>query len=117
MEGICICCSGRSEGAEIARTECKKYGKTSSNIFNQKIDYAHAEVSTRYRISGVKVWISYSQKERGHDISETYEIVNIVKADVVGVADGTRLGFRRYGTKNCRAGRLSYRAIEQRVEL
>ncbi|KAI3664408.1 hypothetical protein L1987_89846 [Smallanthus sonchifolius] len=26
--------------------------------------------------------------------------------------DGTRLGFGRYGTKSCRAGRLSYRAIE-----
>ncbi|GJQ98039.1 histone deacetylase 14 [Tanacetum coccineum] len=61
----------RSEGAEIARTKCKKYGKTSSNVFNQKIDYAPTEVSTRYGISGVKVWISYSQKEKGRDISET----------------------------------------------
>ncbi|CAI9265853.1 unnamed protein product [Lactuca saligna] len=26
--------------------------------------------------------------------------------------DGTRLGFRRYGTKSLRVGRLSYRAIE-----
>nr|P49389.2 RecName: Full=Large ribosomal subunit protein uL16m; AltName: Full=60S ribosomal protein L16, mitochondrial [Brassica napus]CAA45189.1 ribosomal protein L16 [Brassica napus] len=26
--------------------------------------------------------------------------------------DGTKLGFGRYGTKSCRAGRLSYRAIE-----
>lgn len=58
--GIRICCSGRSKGAEIARTECGKYGKISRNVFNQKIDYASAEVSTRYGISGVKVWISYS---------------------------------------------------------
>lgn len=58
--GIRICCSGRLEGAEIARTECGKYGKTSCNVFNQKIDYASAEVSTRYGILGVKVWISYS---------------------------------------------------------
>ena len=61
-------------GAEIARTECGKYGKTSRNVFNQKIDYAPAEVSTRYGISGVKVWISYSQKKGGRAISETYEI-------------------------------------------
>uniref|UniRef100_UPI003002E16C ribosomal protein S3 n=1 Tax=Humulus lupulus TaxID=3486 RepID=UPI003002E16C len=60
VEGIRICCSGRLEGAEIARTECGKYGKTSRNVFNQKIDYASAEVSTRYGILGVKVWISYS---------------------------------------------------------
>ncbi|GJV51515.1 kinase superfamily protein isoform 1 [Tanacetum coccineum] len=55
VEGIRICCSGRSEGAEIARTECKKYGKTSSNVFNQKIDYAPTEVSTRYGISDLPI--------------------------------------------------------------
>nr|YP_010137149.1 ribosomal protein S3 [Tolypanthus maclurei]QWM97225.1 ribosomal protein S3 [Tolypanthus maclurei] len=60
--GIRICCSGRLKGAEIARTECGKYGKASRNVFNQKIDYAPAEVSTRYGILGVKVWISYSKK-------------------------------------------------------
>nr|AUD57096.1 ribosomal protein S3 [Paederia foetida] len=74
VEGVRICCSGRLEGAEIARTECGKYGKTSRNVFNQKIDYAPAEVSTRYGISGVKVWISYSKKRGGRAISETYEI-------------------------------------------
>ena len=74
LEGIRICCSGRSEGAEIARTECGKYGKTSRNVLHQKIYYASAEVSTRYGISGVKVWISYSKKKRGRAISETYEI-------------------------------------------
>lgn len=74
VEGIRICCSGRLEGAEIARTECGKYGKTSRNVFNQKIDYASAEVSTRYGILGVKVWISYSKKKKGRAISETYEI-------------------------------------------
>nr|AUD57063.1 ribosomal protein S3 [Ophiorrhiza mungos] len=74
VEGVRICCSGRLEGAEIARTECGKYGKTSRNVFNQKIDYAPAEVSTRYGISGVKVWISYSKKGGGRAISETYEI-------------------------------------------
>lgn len=74
VPGIRICCSGRLGGAEIARTECGKYGKTSCNVFNQKIDYASAEVSTRYGILGVKVWISYSQNQRGRAISETYEI-------------------------------------------
>ena len=74
VEGIRICCSGRLKGAEIARTECGKYGKTSRNVFNQKIDYAPAEVSTRYGISGVKVWISYSKKKGVRAISETYEI-------------------------------------------
>uniref|UniRef100_UPI003001AB34 ribosomal protein S3 n=1 Tax=Chenopodium acuminatum TaxID=240043 RepID=UPI003001AB34 len=74
VEGIRICCSGRLEGAEIARTECGKYGKTSCNVLHQKMDYASAEVSTRYGIVGVKVWISYSQKEKGRAISETKKI-------------------------------------------
>lgn len=68
VTGIRICCSGRSKGAKIARTECGKYGKISRNVFNQKIDYAPAEVSTRYGILGVKVWISYSQKRKGRAI-------------------------------------------------
>lgn len=63
VEGIRICCSGRLRGAEIARTACGKYGKTSRNLFNKKIDYAPAEVSTRYGISGVKVRISYCKKK------------------------------------------------------
>ena len=54
----------------------------------------------------------YSKRKRTCYIRNVRNIVNIVKADVVGVADGTRLGFGRYGTKSCRAGRLSYRAIE-----
>jgi len=74
VEGIRISCSGRLGGAEIARTECGKFGKTSPNVFNQKIDYAPAEVSTRYGISGVKVRISYSMKKKGRATSETYKI-------------------------------------------
>nr|ULQ69201.1 ribosomal protein S3 [Dapsilanthus disjunctus]ULQ69220.1 ribosomal protein S3 [Dapsilanthus disjunctus] len=74
VEGIRISCSGRLGGAEIASTECGKYAKTSINVFNQKIDYAPAEVSTHYGISGVKVRISYSQNKKGRAISETYEI-------------------------------------------
>uniref|UniRef100_A0ACD5W6D9 Uncharacterized protein n=1 Tax=Avena sativa TaxID=4498 RepID=A0ACD5W6D9_AVESA len=74
VEGICICCSGRLGGAVIARNECGKYGKKSCNVFNQKIDYAPAEVSTRNGLSGFKVRISYSQNKKGRSISETYEI-------------------------------------------
>nr|QXE44243.1 ribosomal protein S3 [Sciadopitys verticillata]BDC46286.1 ribosomal protein S3 [Sciadopitys verticillata] len=59
VRGIRICCSGRSKGAEIARTECREYGKTSCNAFCHKIDYAYAKVSTRYGILGVKVWIPF----------------------------------------------------------
>uniref|UniRef100_A0A6N2MV16 Small ribosomal subunit protein uS3 C-terminal domain-containing protein n=1 Tax=Salix viminalis TaxID=40686 RepID=A0A6N2MV16_SALVM len=79
VEGIRICCSGRLKGAEIAGTECGKYGKTSCNLFNQKIDYAPAEVSTPYGISGVKIIICYQwgilshfQLKKNHNLNESH---------------------------------------------
>ena len=59
IKGIRITCSGRLNGAEIAKTECRKFGETSLHVFSDKIDYARAEASTPYGILGVKVWISY----------------------------------------------------------
>jgi small subunit ribosomal protein S3 len=59
VKGIRICCSGRLNGAEIAKTECKKYGETSLHVFSDQIDYAKAQASTPYGILGVKVWVSY----------------------------------------------------------
>nr|YP_010261607.1 ribosomal protein S3 [Planicladium nitidulum]UIB40689.1 ribosomal protein S3 [Planicladium nitidulum] len=59
VKGIRICCSGRLNGAEIAKTECKKYGETSLHVFSNQIDYAKAQASTPYGILGVKVWVSY----------------------------------------------------------
>ena len=43
-------------------------------MLNQKIDYAPAEVSTRYGILGVEMWISYKKQKKERVISETYEI-------------------------------------------
>lgn len=59
VRGIRICRPGRLKGAEIARTECREYGKTSCNASRHKIDHASAKVSTRYGILGVKVRISF----------------------------------------------------------
>lgn len=59
VKGIRICCSGRLNGAEIAKTECRKYGETSLHVFSNQIDYAKAQASTPYGILGVKVWVSY----------------------------------------------------------
>ena len=59
IKGIRIACSGRLNGAEIAKTECKKYGETSLHVFSDQIDYAYTRAATPYGILGVKVWISY----------------------------------------------------------
>lgn len=59
IKGIRISCSGRLNGAEIAKSSCRKYGETSLHVFSDKIDYAQTKASTPYGILGVKVWISY----------------------------------------------------------
>ena len=39
-------CSGRLNGAETAKTECRKYGETSLYVFSDKIDYTQTKAST-----------------------------------------------------------------------
>nr|QIA60062.1 ribosomal protein S3 [Radula japonica] len=77
VKGIRIGCSGRLNGAEIAKTECKKYGETSLHVFSDQIDYAKTQASTPYGILGVKVWVSYfltQKKGTSCAISKTYKI-------------------------------------------
>lgn len=62
IKGIRIACSGRLNGAEIAKTECQKYGQTSLHVFSDRIDYASVKAFTPYGILGVKVWISYKSE-------------------------------------------------------
>jgi len=56
-EGIKIQCSGRLNGAEMARSEMYKEGRTPLHTFRADIDYAHAEALTKVGIIGIKVWI------------------------------------------------------------
>nr|QKE23768.1 ribosomal protein S3 [Amethystea caerulea] len=66
VTGMRLSCAGRLKGVEIARTECYRFGKTSLNVLNQKIDYAFAQAPTKYGILGIKVWLSYGHK--GHSV-------------------------------------------------
>ena len=56
-EGIKIQASGRLNGAEMARSEMYKEGRTPLHTFRADIDYATAEADTTYGKIGVKVWI------------------------------------------------------------
>jgi len=56
-QGIKIMCSGRLGGAEMARTEMYKEGRTPLHTLRADIDYATSEALTIYGIIGVKVWI------------------------------------------------------------
>lgn len=56
-EGIKIQISGRLNGAEMARSEMYKEGRTPLHTFRADIDYAHAAALTKVGLIGVKVWI------------------------------------------------------------
>ena len=56
-EGIKVQISGRLNGAEMARSEMYKDGRTPLHTFRADIDYSISEASTTYGKIGVKVWI------------------------------------------------------------
>ena len=56
-EGIKIQVSGRLNGAEMARSEMYKEGRTPLHTFRADIDYALGEALTKVGLLGIKVWI------------------------------------------------------------
>jgi small subunit ribosomal protein S3 len=56
-EGIKVRLSGRLNGAEMARSEEYKEGKSPLHTFRSDIDYALVEANTVYGKIGVKVWL------------------------------------------------------------
>ncbi len=56
-EGIKVMISGRVGGAEMARSESYKEGRTPLHTFRADIDYALSEAHTTYGRIGIKVWI------------------------------------------------------------
>jgi small subunit ribosomal protein S3 len=55
--GVKVQVSGRLGGAEIARTERYKQGRTPLHTIRADIDYALVEAQTTYGVIGIKVWI------------------------------------------------------------
>ena len=56
-EGVKIQCCGRLNGAEMARSEMFKEGRTPLHTLRADIDYALVEAHTKVGVVGVKVWI------------------------------------------------------------
>ena len=56
-KGIRIKCSGRLNGAEMARSESYKEGKLPLQTLRAQIDYGFAEALTTYGLLGVKAWV------------------------------------------------------------
>ncbi|MDI6784468.1 MAG: 30S ribosomal protein S3, partial [bacterium] len=68
-QGIRIACSGRLDGAEMARYEWYRQGRVPLHTLRAKIDYGTAEVNTKYGKVGIKTWIFngevYKESPRG----------------------------------------------------
>ncbi len=56
-KGVKVCCAGRLDGAEIARSEWLRLGSVPLHTLRSNIDYSLAEAKTTYGIIGIKVWI------------------------------------------------------------
>lgn len=90
-EGIKIRVAGRLNGAEMARSEEFKEGRTPLHTFRADIDYALHEAQTVYGIIGIKVWICKGEVLGKRDLSPH---VGVQKKDN---ASGNRGGDRNRG--------------------
>ncbi len=68
-EGIKVRIAGRLNGAEMARTEEYKEGRTPLHTFRADIDYALKEAQTVYGKIGIKVWICKGEVLGKRDLS------------------------------------------------
>lgn len=77
VEGIKIRASGRLGGAELARIEWYKEGKTPLHTLRANVDYGFAEAATAAGLIGIKCWIcnkdeASEPKGRGKKTNATY---------------------------------------------
>lgn len=68
-EGIKVQISGRVGGAEMARSEMFKEGRTPLHTFRADIDYALAVAHTKVGALGIKVWICNGEVYGKKDLS------------------------------------------------
>ena len=71
-EGIKVQISGRLNGAEIARSEMYKEGRTPLHTFRADIDYCQTEAVTKVGVLGVKVWICRGEVYEKRDLAPNF---------------------------------------------
>ena len=73
-EGIKVQVSGRLNGAEMARSEMFKEGRTPLHTLRADIDYAMVEALTKVGIIGVKVWICRGEIYGKKELTPSYAV-------------------------------------------
>ena len=71
-EGIKVQVAGRLNGAEIARKEMFKDGRTPLHTFRADIDYCQAEALTKVGLLGIKVWICRGEVFGDRDLAPNF---------------------------------------------
>lgn len=71
-EGIKVQVSGRLNGAEMARSEMFKEGRTPLHTLRADIDYAQAEALTKVGLIGIKVWICKGEVYGKRDLAPSF---------------------------------------------
>ena len=71
-EGIKVQVSGRLNGAEMARSEMFKEGRTPLHTLRADIDYALVEALTKVGIIGIKVWICRGEVYGKRDLAPNF---------------------------------------------
>ena len=98
-EGIKVQISGRLNGAEIARSEMFKEGRTPLHTLRADIDYALVEAHTKVGVLGIKVWICRGEVYGKRDLAPNFaSSKNEGRQPAAGGA--RRGGFRRGGKNN-----------------
>lgn len=102
-QGIKVRISGRLNGADMARSEEFKQGRTPLHTFRADIDYALEEALTIYGKIGVKVWICKGEILGKRDLSPN---VGVKKEGGRGGRrnEGGRGGRRNEGGRGGRRG-------------
>ena len=96
-EGIKVLISGRLGGAEMARRELYKEGRTPLHTFRADIDYALAEAHTKVGVLGIKVWICNGEVYGKRDLSPNAGVAANANAPQGGNQRGDRRGRGRKG--------------------
>ena len=98
-EGIKVQISGRLNGAEIARSEMYKEGRTPLHTFRADIDYCQVGAITKVGVHGIKVWICrgevYGKKDLAPNFTQTKEMSR-------GGERGLCYSLRGQNTEECR---------------
>ena len=71
-EGVKIQITGRLNGAEMARKEMYKEGRTPLHTFRADIDYCQADALTKVGLLGIKVWICRGEVYGDRDITASF---------------------------------------------